>query len=172
MLLLKSKNMSTNLITKFKNSTAGKTILAVLSNIFNWIHQESFFGVFKRIDRKFMKFLFVGALNTAFGYFVYSVFVALNFSHNIALTVQYILGVFWNFKTTGTIVFKNNDNSRIMRFFLSYVFTYSINLVCLNLLVGSGVGKYAAQAIMVLPMAVLSFLIFKTFVFKTKSQGN
>lgn len=115
-----------------------------------------------------MKFLFVGALNTAFGYSVYALFVTLHASHNIALTIQYILGVLWNFKTTGVIVFKNHDNSRIVRFFMSYVVTYSINLVCLNILIHLGAGKYVSQAIMVLPMAVLSFIIFKTFVFKTK----
>ncbi|HIS74301.1 TPA: GtrA family protein [Candidatus Galligastranaerophilus intestinavium] len=118
-----------------------------------------------------MKFLFVGALNTAFGYSVYALFVTLHASHNIALTIQYILGVLWNFKTTGVIVFKNHDNSRIIRFFMSYVITYSINLVCLNFLVHFGLGKYISQAVMVLPMAVLSFLIFKTFVFKEKNKG-
>lgn len=163
--------MLTNILTKFKNSTVGNFILSVLSKFFNWIHQKAFFGVFRKIDRKFMKFLFVGALNTAFGYSVYAVFVTLHASHNVALTIQYILGVLWNFKTTGVIVFKNHDNTRIVRFFMSYVLTYSINLVCLNLLVNLGVGKYLSQAIMVLPMAILSFIIFKTFVFKVKNKG-
>ncbi len=54
---------------------------------------------------------------------------------------------------------------------MSYVVTYSINLVCLNILVHLGAGKYLSQAIMVLPMAVLSFIIFKTFVFKEKDKG-
>ena len=164
--------MSANFIEKIKDSTAGRLILSVLSNIFNYIHQEAFFGILKRVDRKFMKFLFFGALNTAFGYSVYALFVTLHASHNVALTIQYILGVFWNFKTTGTIVFKNHDNSLILRFFLSYVFTYSINLVCLNILVRLGIGKYLSQAIMVLPIAILSFLSFKTFVFSTKPQGE
>ena len=163
--------MLANIFSKVKNSTAGKFLLSVLSNFFNWVHQEAFFGVFRRVDRKFMKFLFVGALNTAFGYSVYAFFVTLHASHNIALTIQYILGVLWNFKTTGVIVFKNHDNSRIIRFFMSYVITYSINLVCLNFLVHFGLGKYISQAVMVLPMAVLSFLIFKTFVFKEKNKG-
>lgn len=160
--------MLANIITKFKNSTVGNYFLTVLSNLFNWVHQKSFFGLFKRVDRKFMKFLFVGAMNTAFGYFIYALFLTLHASHNIALTIQYILGVLWNFKTTGVIVFKNRDNTRIVRFFLSYVFTYSINLVCLNALVALDINKYLAQAIMVLPIAVLSFLIFKKFVFKEK----
>lgn len=160
--------MLANIITKFKNSTVGNYLLTVLSNLFNWVHQKSFFGLFKRVDRKFMKFLFVGAMNTAFGYFIYALFLTLHASHNIALTIQYILGVLWNFKTTGVLVFKNRDNTRIVRFFLSYVFTYSINLVCLNALVALDVNKYLAQAIMVLPIAVLSFLIFKKFVFKEK----
>lgn len=163
--------MLTSLKYKIKNSTVGRILLAVLSNVFNYIHQKAFFGIFRKVDRKFMKFLFVGALNTAFGYSVYALFVTLGASHNIALSVQYVLGVFWNFKTTGSIVFKNHDNSLIFRFFGSYIFTYSINLFCLNKLIGLGFGKYIAQAIMVLPMAVLSFLIFKKLVFVEK-KGN
>ena len=159
--------MSANFIEKIKDSTAGRFILSVLSNIFNYIHQEAFFGILKRVDRKFMKFLFVGALNTAFGYFVYALFVTLHASHNIALTIQYILGVFWNFKTTGVIVFKNHNNKLIFKFIGTYIITFSINSLFLNLLaVKIGLNEYLSQAILVLPVAVLSFLLFKFWVFK------
>jgi len=164
--------MLTNLKQTIKNSTAGRFVLSVLSNFITYIHEKSFFGIFKRLDRKFIKFLFVGALNTAFGYFVYASFITLNSGHNVALTFQYILGILWNFKTTGSIVFKNHDNHLIYRFFGTYIFTYLINLICLNGLIYLGLGKYLSQAVMVLPMAILSFIILKTFVFRDVNRGE
>lgn len=158
--------MLTNLNDKIKDSAAGKFISAALSNFITYIHEKSFFGIFKRLDRKFIKFLFVGALNTAFAYCIYALLITLKVHHDLALSLQYVIGVMWNFKTTGAIVFKNNDNSLIFKFFGSYIFTYLINMFCLNKLIDFGLGEYLAQAIMVLPIAMLSFILFKTFVFK------
>ena len=158
-----------NLKSKILESTAYKKFEAVLSACFHYIHKKLFWGVFSVIDEKFFKFLFVGALNTLFGYSVYALFVAVGIEANLALFLQYIVGVLWNFKTTGAIVFKNHDNRLIFRFIASYVFTFFVNSVFLKLLTHF-VNDYLAQAILVLPVAMLSFLIFKFFVFKDNKQ--
>ncbi len=150
---------------KIQESTAYVHSRAVLSTSFHYIHKRFLWGIFKCIDEKFFKFLFVGALNTLFGYLVYAFLITVGLKANLALFFQYILGVLWNFKTTGSIVFKNNDNRLIFKFILSYVFTFSINSVFLNILTRY-INAYLSQAILVLPVAVLSFLIFKFWVFK------
>jgi len=127
-----------------------------------------FLSAHLHIDRKFIKFLFVGAINTVFGYLMYSIFISTPLHRSTALLCAYIAGVMWNFKTTGVLVFKNGDNSLIFRFIGSYVITYFINLFFLNIFAGYGVNKYIAQLIMVLPIAVLSFVFFKKFVFVVK----
>jgi len=142
---------------------------SVLFKIFDWIYTKSFWGILQNLERRFVKFLFVGGINTLFGYSMYALFVTLSFSPSNALLISYILGVFWNFKTTGGIVFRNKDNKLIFKFFISYVFTFSVNNFFLNFLMNNlHLNKYLAQLILVLPVAVLSFTIFKTFIFVDK----
>ena len=129
-----------------------------------------FLSAHLRLDRKFVKFLFVGAINTLFGYLMYSLFISTPLSRPIALACAYVAGVMWNFKTTGVLVFKNGDNRLIFRFIVSYVLTYFINLGCLNALALYNVNKYVAQLILVFPIALISFTLFKKFVFVVKKS--
>lgn len=157
--------MLANLNNKIMNSTAFKKLRAVLSFCFHYLHKQFLWGIFKNIDEKFFKFLFVGFLNTAFSYFLYAVFVSLGLIANVALFFQYIIGVLWNFKTTGTIVFQNKDNKLIFKFIASYVLTFFINSIFLKFLT-SFINAYLAQAILILPIALLSFILLKKWVFK------
>lgn len=138
------------------------------------------------LDRKFIKFLFVGALNTLFGYLMYTIFISTPLKREWALLCAYIAGVLWNFKTTGSLVFKVNNNKLIFKFVASYVFTYFVNLFALNFLAKIGwgeatanffldlfnltspiaLGKYVDQLFVIFPIAMLSFAIFKFWVFK------
>jgi len=155
-----------------KNSGADNIneVKSALYNFCNNAYLKSCEGPFgkivKCIDKQFIKFLFVGFINTLFGYTMYAIFVTIQPSQFAALLMQYILGVFWNFKTTGALVFRNKDNSLIFKFFCAYIFTFAVNFVCLKALGAMGFGKYISQALLVLPVAILSFAIFKYFVFK------
>ena len=142
------------------------------------------------IDKKFIKFLLVGCLNTLFGYLMYVIFISTPLKKEIALFFAYIVGVLWNFKTTGVLVFKNNNNKLIFKFIFAYVLTYFINLFGLNFVNSVGWGKnlanstinllkiqtnldlvkYFDQIILVLPIAMISFILFKTFVFKESEE--
>ena len=157
--------MLANLSNKIINSTAFKKLRAVLSFCFHYLHKEFLWGVFKKIDEKFFKFLFVGILNTAFSYFLYALFLTLGLKANLALFFQYVIGVLWNFKTTGSIVFNNKKNYLIFKFVASYIFTFIINSLLLTFL-GEYVNDYLAQAFLILPIALLSFIILKYWVFK------
>ena len=159
--------MLANLNNKITQSTAFKNTRAVLSNSFHYIHKKSFWGLFKKIDEKFFKFIFVGIINAAFSYCIYAILIAIGLIANIALFLQYIIGVLWNFKTTGSIVFKNNNNKLLLKFVLSYVFTFTINSILLYLLVEQlNANEYLAQALLIPAVASISFLIFKFWVFK------
>lgn len=152
------------------NSTVSKKFRAVLSFCFHYFHKKFLWGILSFIDEKFFKFLIVGVINTLFSYFLYVIFVSIGLAANIALLFQYILGVIWNFKTTGTIVFNNKNNKLIFKFIASYIFTFTINSILLKLLINY-VNEYLAQAVLILPIALLSFIILKFWVFKIK-QNN
>ena len=78
----------------------------------------------------------MGGVNTAFGYGVFALFILLNRHFRVcspeaelvlAPLISQICGILFNFKTTGTIVFRNRNNRLILRFFAVYSITYLLN---------------------------------------------
>ena len=124
------------------------------------------------IDWKFIKFLFVGGLNTAFGYGVFALFIFLKFHFALASFLSTVLGILFNFKTTGIIVFKNHDNSLIFRFFAAYAIVYALNVLGLKLFDLIHFNMYGAGFILIFPMAVVSFILMKKFVFINKKSDK
>ena len=154
--------MLANLSNLIKN-----TVFNFLRTVFYYFHKKFLWGVFSKINEKFFKFLFVGFINTSFSYFLYALFLSLGFEAQIALFFQYIFGVLWNFKTTGVFVFKNKNNMLIFRFVFCYVLTFFVNSLFLKILM-KYLNEYIAQAILILPVAMFSFVLLNKMVFKTK----
>jgi len=119
----------------------------------------------------FLRFLVVGGINTVFGYSVFALFILIGLHYVLAALLATICGILFNFKTTGTLVFKNRDNRLIFRFFGVYLITYSLMIGFLKLFDMAGVIPLVAGAIIALPMAVVSFLLMRKLVFKTFKQG-
>lgn len=117
-------------------------------------------------NHQFIKFLFVGGINTLFGYGIYALFLKLGFYYTSAVFWSTILSILFNFKTTGLLVFKNNNNQLIFKFFSVYLVVYLINIFCLKLFDLFNFNLYLAGFILLLPMALLSFFLLRTFVFK------
>ena len=142
-----------------------------------------------KIENKFLRFIFVGALNTVFGYLIFLLLIWTGLHYSIALLLSQILGVLFNYKTTGYLVFQNKSNNLIIKFFIVYGVIYLINLLELYLLNGSGLYEYIlsckslqfinnlpinqnklgdaiGQAIVIIPNSVIGFFLNKIFVFK------
>lgn len=124
------------------------------------------------IDFKFIKFLFVGSINAAFGYSVFALLLFLKFHYSLAVLLSTILGILFNFKTTGYIVFKNSDNKLIFRFFGVYAITYILNIICLKMFNMFNFNLYLAGFILLLPTAIVSFFLMKKFVFNKNLVDN
>ena len=77
---------------------------------------------------RFIRFLIVGGLNTAFGYLVFAVFIWLDFHYSAATSLSTVIGIVFNFFTTGRLVFKNSNNRLIFKFFAVYGITWLINV--------------------------------------------
>jgi len=113
------------------------------------------------LSPRFIRFLFVGALNTAVGYGFFVLFLWIGAAPPLALALAFVCGVIFNFFSTGRLVFGNRDPRRIFGFCLVYLGLYGINLAALQGLQAAGLEAMIAQAILVGPMAVLSFLALK-----------
>lgn len=120
-----------------------------------------------RLDfKQLFLFLFVGGINTIFGYSLYAILLFLHFHYGLASLLGTIGGVLFNFKTTGTIVFKNHDNRLLYKFIAVYCATYLINVGCLRIFALHGANMYVAGLILVIPIALLSYTLLKKFVFE------
>ena len=85
----------------------------------------------------------------------------------LSIILSTMAGVLFNFKTYGVLVFKSHDNSRIFRFFASYAFLIGLQLILLKWLNQLGItNPYIAVGILVLPLAALSFVLLRKFVFR------
>lgn len=119
----------------------------------------------------FIKFILVGMLNTIFGYGVYALLLFLGAHYSLASLAGTVLGVLFNFKTTGGLVFRVNDNRLIFKFFGVYGATYFMNIIGLKLLAALHLNYYFAGALLLLPTAVVAFLLNRFFVFNKALPG-
>lgn len=117
-------------------------------------------------NNRFLRFLLVGVLNTLFGYGVFVTLSLAGASYYLSTLLATVLGVLFNFKTIGKLVFKNHDNKLIFSFFAVYGIIYLLNVSGLKLILSWGMNVFVAQATLLFPLAVVSYFLNKTFVFK------
>jgi putative flippase GtrA len=118
-------------------------------------------------NNKFIKFILVGILNTVFGYSLFALFIFLNIHYSLAVFLSTVLGVLFNFKTIGKLVFDSHDNSLIFKFIVVYVLLYLINISCLWFFKISGFeNMYINGFVLLVPLALISFILNKKYVFK------
>jgi putative flippase GtrA len=122
---------------------------------------------------RIFRFLVIGAINTFFSYIVYALLILINVHYSLATLISTVLGVIFNFFTTGRIVFRNMDNHRFFRFGLVYAFTYFVNILLLRWLVdGIQMSKLLAGALVTLPVALLSYLLNAKWTFRAMEAGQ
>lgn len=127
----------------------------------------------KHVQNKFIRFIFVGGLNTAFGLTVYCLMIWLGLSYIWATLISQVLGVLFNFVTTGTLVFENNDKGLLFKFIISYIITYFINVgINKALQVAFSVNEYISGIVAIIISAIVSFCILKLFVYNNKNNYN
>lgn len=118
------------------------------------------------INAQLIKFIIVGILNAAFGYTCYYALLWYGLHFSSALLISTIIGVLFNFKSLGLFVFNSSDNYLITKFVTGYVVVYGINMAGIQKSIELGLSPEMGGALLILPMAALSFLINKKFVFK------
>jgi putative flippase GtrA len=117
---------------------------------------------------RFIKFLFVGFINTVFGYGVFALLLFLGLHYALSSLFGTILGVIFNFFTTGRLVFQNTDNLLIFKFIGVYAIVYLINLFFLAIIDYFNFNLYIGGLIILLPMALFAFQLNQIFVFNER----
>jgi putative flippase GtrA len=109
---------------------------------------------------RLIKFLLVGVLNTGFGFAIYAILLKLvGFGPQLSLILSYVAGVIWNYFTHARLVFDAKGYGRLPAYAFAYSVLYGLNALALAVVTSFGWPPLAAQAVLVLPMALLAFMV-------------
>jgi putative flippase GtrA len=128
--------------------------------------------VFKLPANRLVRFLLIGALNSIFGFCVFSAMVLLGTGNLPALFAGNLAGLVFNFFSTGGLVFRSLTFSAVPRFVLCYVAVLTLNTFLLGWLAALAGDRILAQALLTLPMAVMSYLVMSHWVFRGAGNGQ
>lgn len=117
------------------------------------------------LNRQFIKFLLVGLLNTLFGYGMFALLTWLGIPYPAAIGLATLAGIAFNFQSTGRLVFGRAPQSRLVRFILVYLVIYCLNLMGVEIGLRLGLNIYVANALVLLPLALVAYLLQRKFVF-------
>lgn len=123
-------------------------------------------------QRQFATFMMVGGLNTLFGYSCYVFFVFIGLSYAMAVLLSTSLGVLFNYKTTGKLVFGNTSNKFFLKFLSSYGIVYCLNIALIKIMSVFTDNLYLAGLASLLPAAMLAFVLNKYVVFRERYEIN
>jgi putative flippase GtrA len=110
-----------------------------------------------------LRFATAGLLNTAFGYAVFALLIVVGVGTVAALVAATVAGVVFNFQTSRHLVFRSGG--RVARFVGVYGAVLALNVAGIHGLRALGLSDLQAQAVLALPVAGLSFVLQRLFVF-------
>ncbi len=117
------------------------------------------------------RFFIVGGINTVFGYSAYAALLFVGFHYAAAAFIGTVAGVLFNYFTTGRFVFEQVARGGLLvRFVVVYAVLYGFNVAALavlqNVTIGAmRLGPYAAGLVLIVPMALLSYVLMRRYVF-------
>jgi putative flippase GtrA len=119
--------------------------------------------------RRVARFLAVGVLNTAFGYAIFALLVLAGLSPQPSLMIATVLGVSFNFFSFGKLVFSQKSTlGAAGRFGAVYLVSYGMNASMLEVLIARmGLPPLTAQLLCLPAVVALTYLLMRTFVFRT-----
>ena len=117
-------------------------------------------------NRQFLRFLVAGGVNTLFGFGVNIAALLAGMPVWLAMLVGTVAGVAFNFFTHGGYAFRDMSARRLPRYVLGYAAVYAIGLSAFHVLHPVVRDPIACQAVLLIPMALLSYLIMSRFVFQ------
>lgn len=123
-----------------------------------------------KLNRRFIKFIFIGVINTIFGLIAYTALIYFGTHVWIALITGNVAGVLFNFLTTGRFVFSSLSPGRFFPFTIVYLFCYLANYLLLRTLITFHLGPIESQIGVTPIMAALQFYLLSKHVFPSSQE--
>ncbi|MYN03083.1 GtrA family protein [Pseudoduganella sp. DS3] len=116
-------------------------------------------------QRRWLRFLLVGGVNTAASYAVYALLLFLGLPYALANLGGLVFGIVFSFRTHSALVFRQAGGRPFPRYLLAWALLYGVNVLLIGGFMRLGLDAYWAGAAAIAPMALLSYLVQKQFVF-------
>jgi putative flippase GtrA len=117
---------------------------------------------------QFLRFLVAGGVNTLFSFGVNIAAMVAGVPVWLSMLIGTVAGIAFNFFTHGGYAFRDLSARRLPRYLLGYAVVYVIALAGFHALQLVVPNPIACQALLVIPMALLSYLIMSRFVFQKR----
>ncbi len=117
------------------------------------------------LSSRLFRFLLAGGVNTAFGFVTYTIFALTSLPTWFVLIAAFLLGMVFNFFTTGGFVFRDLSPARIPRFLLCYGAILAVYWVLIRQLSPLAGGRIGAMLIIIAPMTAATYFLQSRFVF-------
>jgi putative flippase GtrA len=114
--------------------------------------------------RRFIRFLVVGGLNTLVGYLIFAALILIGVPTPAAIVLATVLGVLFNYLSTGAIVFRDRAG-RLWRFAAVYCVQMALNIAGVTFLERAGLHPLIGGFVVLPVLVVLTFLAMRRFVF-------
>ena len=115
---------------------------------------------------RFIRYLIVGGVNTAFGYSVFAILTYAGLRYPFAVLLATIAGCIFNFRSYGAFVFKSAGWGRLGRFAAIYVVLYGLNMAMLYFLLPIVGNVYLANGMVALVLPAFGFVLHRRFVYE------
>lgn len=112
-----------------------------------------------------------GIVNTAFGYGLYALFVAIGLNMYLAQIIAHVLGVAFNYFTYSRHAFHDSQASK-GRFVASYAVNYLLGLAALAAAAQVIASPYLAGLIAVLVVSLINYFILRHWVFRPEVKSD
>jgi putative flippase GtrA len=120
------------------------------------------------MPERFLRFLVVGVVSTAFSYGVYALLLFAGLHYAAANLGALVAAVPFGFKLQGRFVFDSTDNRLLGRFACAWVCIYAVNVLFIRQMIHAGFGGYMAGALAIPAIATLSYGVQRFFVFRRR----
>lgn len=112
-----------------------------------------------------------GIVNTAFGYGLYALFVAIGLNMYLAQAVAHVMGMTFNYFTYSRHAFHDADVSK-GRFILSYAVNYLLGLAALWAASRYIASPYLAGFVAVVVVSLINYLVLRHWVFTVRAKDG
>lgn len=120
-----------------------------------------------KLNPRFLRFLAVVLLNTAVGYSLFAFLTWLGLSYPLEIGLAILGWVIFNFRSIGRLVFNGSYWSRMSRFATVYCALHGLKVAGIALLLKTGLKVYVTNALLIIPLALIAYLLQQKFVFTT-----